>query len=259
MKGILIPHNPHISALYTFFQRRQTADFVFRGESHAFYELVYVNEGRAGITADHQVFELEAGQAFLHPPMQFHAIYGLNEPFTYTIITFSGTEIPATGDRVCRPSEPAAMEHLYQLGKQRLRSEPFWIKEATDPLPFVKELERFLLLLQPEDKRRKSSQSALNYAAIIRTLQQNIHRRLTVREVAELCSMSEINLQKTFARYAGVGIMDYFNRIKMQEAVRLLQAGLSVKETALQLGYTDQNYFSTAFKRIIGKTPTHYK
>ena len=259
MKGIVISNNPHITALYTFFRNQQTADFVFRGESHDFYELVCINEGRAGITADHRVFELEAGQAFLHPPMQFHAIYGLNEPFTYTIITVSGTDIPKTHDRVCRPSEPAAMEHLYQLGKQRFLTAPYWIKEATDPLPFVKELERFLLLLHPEEKRRTQSQSALNYATIIRTLQQNIRRRLTVRELAELCSMSEINLQKTFSRYAGVGIMDYFNRIKMQEAIRLLQAGLSVKETALQLGYTDQNYFSTAFKRIIGKTPTHYK
>jgi len=259
MKGIIISENPHITKVNTFFRERRTADFVFPGETHDFYELVCINEGRAGITADHRVFELEAGQAFLHPPMQFHAIYGLNEPFTVTILSFAGEQIPATEDRICRPSEPAAMENLYQLGRQTFKVHRYWITEATDPLPFVKELERFLLLLQPEEKRRTQSQSALNYAVIIRTLQQNLHRRLTVREVAELCNMSEINLQKTFARYAGVGIIDYFNRIKMQEAVHLLQAGLSVKETALRLGYTDQNYFSTAFKRIIGKTPSHYK
>ena len=71
--------------------------------------------------------------------------------------------------------------------------------------------------------------------------------------------MSEINLQKTFSRYAGVGIMEYFNRIKMRKATELLVEGLSVKETALKLGFHDQNYFSTMFKRITGHTPSKIK
>ncbi len=259
MKGILIKNNPHITAVHTFFRKQRTADFVFRGESHDFYELVCINEGRAGITADHRVFELEAGQFFLHPPMQFHAIYGLNEPFTATILSFSGEHIPSTRDRICRAEDPAAIEALYQLGNRIFKTNPCWITECTDPLLFAKELERLLLQLRPEAEGNATSQSARNYALIIKTLQQNIHRRLTVRTLATLCNMSEINLQKTFSRHAGVGVMDYFTQIKMQEAIRLLRQGLSVKETALRLGYTDQNYFSTAFKRTLGESPSHFK
>jgi AraC-like DNA-binding protein len=42
----------------------------------------------------------------------------------------------------------------------------------------------------------------------------------------------------------------------MQKAVEYLRQGLSVKETALRVGFSDQNYFSTAFKRIIGHAPS---
>ena len=75
-------------------------------------------------------------------------------------------------------------------------------------------------------------------------------------ELAFLCNMSAINLQKIFSRYAGVGVMEYFNRVKMRKATELLEEGLSVKETALRLGFHDQNYFSTVFKRIIGVAPS---
>ena len=68
--------------------------------------------------------------------------------------------------------------------------------------------------------------------------------------------MSEINLHKTFSKYAGVGIMEYFTRTKMHYATSLLEGGSTVKEVALTLGYTDQNYFSTVYKRITGHTPS---
>ena len=67
--------------------------------------------------------------------------------------------------------------------------------------------------------------------------------------------MSNINLQKTFSKYAGVGVMEYFNRAKMQRATEVLRLGASVKEAALQVGFHDQNYFSTVFKRITGRSP----
>ena len=103
------------------------------------------------------------------------------------------------------------------------------------------------------------SKGAENYAFILKTINSNIEKRLSVTELAVLCNMSEINLQKTFSHYAGVGIIEYFNRVKMQRATELLNEGASVKQTALQLGFYDQNYFSTVFKRITGHTPSRYK
>jgi AraC-like DNA-binding protein len=71
--------------------------------------------------------------------------------------------------------------------------------------------------------------------------------------------MSEIGLQKTFSRYAGVGVMEYFNNIKIRKSIELLKQGLSVKETALAMGYSDPNYFSTVFKRFTGHSPSWFK
>jgi len=257
----IVQKSPHIATLYTLFQKTFDKDYRFRGESHDFWELVCVAEGRIGIAADDQVFELEAGQCFLHPPMQFHSIQsaGSTEP-TVVIISFTGENIPHIADTVCRAEDPSQIKRLYALAEKFFTFRRIFVEEAKQGhLQFVKELELFLLQLSPADSRRSNSVSAQNYSTIVQTLHQNLHRRLTVREIAELCSMSEINLQKTFSRYAGVGVMDYFTRIKMHRAAELLREGHSVKETALLLGYHDQNYFSTVYKRIIGQPPCKTK
>ena len=77
-----------------------------------------------------------------------------------------------------------------------------------------------------------------------------------VDEIAALCSMSTPNLAKTFSRYTGMGVMSYFNSLKMSKAVELLKSGVSIKETSARLGFLNQNYFSTVFKRTMGLSPS---
>jgi len=71
--------------------------------------------------------------------------------------------------------------------------------------------------------------------------------------------MSESNLKKIFYKFAGCGIMHYFNSMKVKKAAEFIGNGLSVKEAASRMGFTDQNYFSTVFKRVTGVSPAKYK
>lgn len=56
-----------------------------------------------------------------------------------------------------------------------------------------------------------------------------------------------------------MGVIHYFNHLKIMAATEMLKNGLTVKETATALGFANQNYFSTVFKRITWSAPTHYK
>ena len=94
---------------------------------------------------------------------------------------------------------------------------------------------------------------------ILSVLEQNIYRKLTISQIAKLCNMSESNLKKVFNKYAAKGIMNYFNTIKIKKAAQCIGSGMSIKETACLLGFSDQNYFSTVFKRVMGVSPAKYK
>ena len=262
-----LENNPEITEIYTAFSQDLGPQFRFRGETHDFWELVCVTEGQISVAADSKIFTLKKGQAILHSPMQFHNITAMgNSPSSITVFSFSGKSIPHLENKVIEIGNFSRVKQLLELARRHyVIRHRFSIKqpkaEGSAHLIYVKRLELFLLELANGygADSTKLSKGAENYAFIIKTINENIEKRLSVTELAALCNMSEINLQKTFSHYAGVGIMEYFNRIKMQRAAELLNEGASVKQAALQVGFHDQNYFSTVFKRITGHTPSRYK
>lgn len=259
-----IKKNPKITEIYTAFSQNFGPEFRFRGETHDFWELVCVTSGQISVAADSQIFTLKKGQAILHSPMQFHniAVMG-NAPSSISVFSFSGEDIPQIQNQVLEIRDLSAVKTLVELANKYYKvRHGFSIQEPKSEdcshLIYVKQLELFLLNLTTSlsGELQKKSRSAEHYSAIVKTINNHIDKRLSVAELAALCHMSEVNLQKVFSRYAGVGIMEYFNRAKMRKATELLGEGLSVKETALRLGFHDQNYFSTVYKRITGCSPT---
>lgn len=54
--------------------------------------------------------------------------------------------------------------------------------------------------------------------------------------------------------------MDYFSRMRMQQACLLLTKGTDqVREIAQKVGYEDQYYFSRAFKKYVGMSPLQFR
>ena len=103
------------------------------------------------------------------------------------------------------------------------------------------------------------SSAAMRYSEIVNVLQEHLHESLSAEEIAKLCNMSLSNLKKIFTKYAGMGVSRYFAEMKMRHAVTLLKEGKRVGEVAAALGFADQNYFSTAFRRVMGVPPGQYR
>ena len=54
------------------------SDFTFPGESHNFWEFLYVDKGELQVTADREKFILRQGQIIFHRPNEFHALAANN-------------------------------------------------------------------------------------------------------------------------------------------------------------------------------------
>lgn len=71
-----IPLPPiEITTVFTLFLRCCQDPFIFSGELHDQWEIVYVRRGNATITADDKVYHLSSGSVIFHKPMEFHQIY----------------------------------------------------------------------------------------------------------------------------------------------------------------------------------------
>lgn len=262
-------HFFRITALHTAFQAVYGGDYYYGGESHDFFEIVIVTEGEIGVTAGKDVFHLRRGEAILHTPNEFHNLWSeRGRAAGFVIFTFSAQSLIPPPSRIFKVrdlTEPADILTEMRASFQRHKGWIEGVREGCEQKATLalKRLELFLLQTifenEPQKLGKPLAESAKHYAAVVRFLEENMHRSLSVREIADACRIGEVNLKKIFSRYAGVGVIAYFNHLKMRAAVKLLESGSTVREAAEALGFLNQNYFCTVFKRVMGKAPKSFK
>ena len=104
----------------------------------------------------------------------------------------------------------------------------------------------------------KSKQDKLdNLKAVLMYIDKNIHREITVKELAKTLHMSEKYFITYFKNSIGLTPFSYITSIKMKKAYEYIGAGgYSIKHASELLGYSDPYVFSKAFKRIYGFSPS---
>lgn len=91
-------------------------------------------------------------------------------------------------------------------------------------------------------------------------MEQHLDQPLQVATLAALASLSPSHFFALFKQHTGCSPMDYFTRLRMQHARRLLGSGsTSVKEVAAALGYADPFYFSRVFKSVNNVAPSKFR
>ena len=79
----------------------------------------------------------------------------------------------------------------------------------------------------------------------------------TISQLAKMVSISESKLKKDFKMIYGMPVYEYFQKGRMQAAKdKLMTGGHSVKEVAMELGYSNLSNFTIAFKKAFGLLPS---
>ncbi len=251
---------PDVVAFYASLNRFFRRNYDFAGETHPFYELVYVVSGTVGITAGRDIYTLHSGQMLLHPPEEFHRIRAEDESEPHVLnLSFWAAAMPFQSGRVFQLNGEE-QQSLLRLCAEVQRG----LKNTDRSLLNEQRLRLELWLLGVlgrggADVAPSADSNALRYAAIVNLLREHLREPLTAQDIASLSNMSLSSLKKIFTRYAGMGVVSFFTDMKMRHAVLLLQSGKRVGEAAAELGYTDQNYFSTVFHRVMGTAPGAYR
>lgn len=75
-------------------------------------------------------------------------------------------------------------------------------------------------------------------------------------DLAEQFQLTPQYINALFKRELGVTPVEFLNRLRVEKATTLLHGGMSVKDTAEAVGFSDAFYFSKVFKRIRGVSPS---
>ncbi|MEM0954317.1 MAG: helix-turn-helix domain-containing protein [Pseudomonadota bacterium] len=91
-------------------------------------------------------------------------------------------------------------------------------------------------------------------------LQDNLHRELSMRALADTLSCSTRTLNRRFRSAIGKTPTTYLREKRLAAAREMLRTtNLTVGEVAYQIGLQDVSYFTTLFQRYTGMTPGRYR
>ena len=104
------------------------------------------------------------------------------------------------------------------------------------------------------DKYHTAIDSALAY------LDLHFSEKLYLEDVCKISLMSQSSFSYIFKQVTGFTFTEYLMRLRISKAQELLKNSvLSAQEIAVSCGFGDCTYFSSAFRRTVGVSPTQYR
>lgn len=109
-------------------------------------------------------------------------------------------------------------------------------------------------------QKKKQAVASRPLVEALQIISQNLHRKITLTEVATRVGVSAPYLSALFREHTGATFSQTVTARKTERAQELLEhSSLSFTEIAQQLGFTSQNYFIRAFRQRTGETPKTYR
>ncbi len=272
-----------VNTLYSVHYFKYCKKFDFQGESHDFWELVYIDAGVAGVTAEDREYTLKQGQVIFHKPNEYHSIstvdgfansviigFGskskLMDFFKDKILTLNAYEksllsaiieegAKAYGDTMSEVICPSLPENKSdtigsdQIIKQNLELLLLSLIKNNQSVKTQKNL--------PEPVRYEHSENLVQ--GIKSYVEDNLYGNITLDDIANEFYFSKTYVKTVFRRKTGKSIIKYVIELKIEEGKKLISQGrYSITEIAYKLGFSSLHYFSRLFKLYTRMTPTEY-
>ena len=89
-------------------------------------------------------------------------------------------------------------------------------------------------------------------------IEESFSRGVSLTALAQHVALSPYYLLRVFRAEVGMPPYAYLESLRVRHAQRLIEAGKSLAEVALEVGFSSQSHLTRQFKRIIGVTPGQY-
>ena len=271
-----------ISEIVTIHYYEFDKSFVFAGESHDFWEMVYVDRGRVRVKRDEEELILSQGEIIFHKPNEFHSIRAEESSPNFFVVSFDTAsaamkhfegyhtvlnktlapfissvirEAEATYDI---PKNDPDLTHLSRKQNAPVGGEQL-IKTYLEQL--------FVLLLRGMTREAGTSifpsKERLEGHLVV-SMKKMIEERVTdAFRVGDLCAAlgySESYLCRLFREQTGETVAAYAVRVRIGRAKEMIREGrYNFSQISDTLGFDNPQYFSRVFKRVTRMTPSEFK
>jgi AraC-like DNA-binding protein/quercetin dioxygenase-like cupin family protein len=272
-----------VKKIVTIYYFEFAKNYIFEGEKHDFWEMVYVDKGEMEVMADTKGYKLSQGEVIFHKPNEFHNLWA-NGKIAPNVIIISfecnSKAMKAFENRIACVND-FEKNLLAQIIKESrvafsgYQNSSTCVLERRTSAAFGTEqiikisLEHFLVSLERGEAGIKAESRLTSSVKersdvdmikkIISYLKEHVGSNLTVDEIKRYSKLSKTSLNVIFKAKTGYSVMEYFKMLKIEEAKSIVREGqLNFTEIAEKLGYQSIHYFSRQFKNISKMSPSEY-
>ena len=256
-------------------------DFSFEGESHNFWEMVYVDKGQVNIRAGSNEFTLKQGQVAFHKPNEFHTICtdGVNAADVFVIAFVCSSVSMEIFKSYVSPLPANLKKQMFSLITECLST--FEVMPITGVELILKDdapiggqqmirihLEEFLIMLIRKHTETEkytffpSKESMENHLVekMINYAEENIYKKISIQDLCEELNYSRAYLSEIFKAYTELTFGKYVRKLKIKESKKLIRTNCyTFSEISDMLKFDNPHYFSKVFKKETNFTPSQYK
>ena len=272
----------NISKIVTVHYYEFDKNFLYEGEKHDFWEMVYVDKGSVIVSTENESITLSQGEIIFHKPNEFHAIKAHESSPNFFVISFVCSsplikyleKYHGVLDKNLKPFISAIIheaESTFILPKNDTELKE--LKKIDSPViggeQMIKTyLEQLLILLVRNKLKIEKTQVFLSKESmeshlVVKAKKYILESLERPFKVADLCSKlgySKSYLSKIFIRETGNSIYNFMLEEKIKKSKALIRDGnLNFSEISDLLAFDNPQYFSRVFKRITNMTPTEFK
>ena len=274
-----------IQRLHSLYYFQLAPEDPLEGESHDFWELVYMDAGEAMIVNGVDTYPLRQGEVFIHAPNRYHQVrlvQGCSPNIFILSFTVQSASMDALQNRsfTTRNDQRVLLSRMLEegaglygplldchrdLSADRLPQADFGALQI-----IVNDLELLLISLIRQCRMKKQTEDIPSAVTEGEQPEENVRRlkeymrshlgdNLTFADCCTYLGMSGTALKALFRAQHEDSVMHCYQIMRVGEARRLLRSGRwNVTEVAAELGYPSCQAFSAQFRRLTGTSPTAY-
>lgn len=255
-----VPYHKDYQSIHTInfvLETKPQKNHSFKSEST--YKVYYVCEGSGYLHTVGMVQHLSKGDVFFTFPGNPFFIESESD-FSYMYISFLGARANMIMEKLKISASCfyfSDCNDIYDFWKNAFNINP----ELTDLISESVLLYTFSFIgnriLEFDEKQHKTGNAFLN---IKKYIDDNFtDSALSLTLISSHLKYNPKYISGLFKRKMGIGIVEYINTIRIQNACTLVNQGFTcVNEIASLSGYKDALYFSKVFKKKMGESPREY-
>ena len=225
------------------------------------HQILFTLEGEGIVKIDGKSFIQKKGSVFYVASGIPHEYYPLDGKWSTCWVVFRGESLSVLmkrlgfSDYICKKT--SEIDRIGQMFDRIMRTAKDCVHGDERCSLLVYE---YIMMVRKALLLEENLDSGSVIDVVLRYLDENYTKEVTLGEMADLCHVSEQHFCRLFKEKIGMRPMEYLARKRILEAKVLLHdTEESITGIGKKVGYDDPTYFGMVFKKYEGVSPSQYR